>query len=228
MKSRAASAVSNGPSAMVTSTLATLVSVSATMKAVNITHQQSPEIQSARPPVRIFASTARPCHAGRITSRAASVKKLRQKVISKLRACSRCRVTTPAVAHIRVTATISQTARPWVSTALDGGLAAGALALMFLQVALAQAHALGRDLDQLVLLDELHAVFQRQVDRRRDLDRVLLARDPEVGQLLGARGVDDEVVVAAVDADDHAFVHRVIRAHEHAAAIVQLAERVGE
>ena len=40
--------------AIVTSTLATLVSVSATMKAVNITLQQTPEIQSARPPWRIL------------------------------------------------------------------------------------------------------------------------------------------------------------------------------
>jgi hypothetical protein len=107
-------AVRNGPNAIVTSTLATLVSVSATMKAVNITLQQTPEIHSARPPWRTLENTARPCHSGRITSSDAKVKKLRQKVTSKLRACSRCRVTTPAVAHISVTPTISQTALPWV------------------------------------------------------------------------------------------------------------------
>jgi hypothetical protein len=38
------------------------------------------------------------------------VNKLRQKVTSKLRACSNCRVTTPAVDHMAVTASISQTA----------------------------------------------------------------------------------------------------------------------
>ena len=43
-----------------------------------------------------------------------------------------------------------------------------------------------------------------------------LAADAEVGQLLGAGGVDDEVVVAAVDADDHAFVDRVASLDEHA------------
>jgi hypothetical protein len=40
-----------------------------------------------------------------------TVNKLRQKVISKLRACSSWRVTTPAVDHISVTSTMSKTAR---------------------------------------------------------------------------------------------------------------------
>jgi hypothetical protein len=52
----------------------------------------------------------RPCHSGRITSSDTMVKKLRQNVTSKLLACSSWRVTTPAMDHIRVTATISQTA----------------------------------------------------------------------------------------------------------------------
>ena len=69
MKMRATSAVRSGPSAIVTSTLATLVSVSATMKAVNITLQHRPE--SHRAPARRGAScanTARPWKNGRITS----------------------------------------------------------------------------------------------------------------------------------------------------------------
>jgi hypothetical protein len=99
----------------VTSTLATLVMVSATMKAVNITLQQAPESHKAQPAWRIFANTARPWKKGRITSSDSTVKKLRQKVTSKLCACSRCRVTTPAMDHIRVTATIRNTAWVWVS-----------------------------------------------------------------------------------------------------------------
>ena len=39
--------------AMVTSTLATVVSVSASMKAVNITLQQTPDTQKARDPARM-------------------------------------------------------------------------------------------------------------------------------------------------------------------------------
>ena len=49
------------------------------------------------------------------------------------------------------------------------------LALVLLQVALADADRLRRDLDQLVVGDELDRVLQRQLDRRRDLDRVFLA-----------------------------------------------------
>ena len=100
---------------MVTSTFATLVSVSATMKAVNITLQHTPEIHSAGPPRRIFANTSRPWKNGRMTRSEPTVKKLRQKVISKLRACSSWRVTTPAIDHIRVTATIRKTALVCVS-----------------------------------------------------------------------------------------------------------------
>ena len=115
MNTRAISAVRKGPTDRVTSTLATLVSVSATMKAVNITLQQTPDIQSAGPPLRILANTCRPWKNGRITRSDSTVKKLRQNVISKLRACSRWRVTTPAIDHIRVTATMRKTALVCVS-----------------------------------------------------------------------------------------------------------------
>ena len=60
INTRAAKAVMNGPSASVISTLATVVSVSATMNAVNITLQQTPDTQSALPPLRMFENTARP------------------------------------------------------------------------------------------------------------------------------------------------------------------------
>ncbi|WP_284465441.1 hypothetical protein [Diaphorobacter nitroreducens] len=60
-----------------------------------------------------MASNALPCSTGRITHSDSSMKKLRQKVTSKLRAWSRWRVTTPAMDHMKVTATISQTARAW-------------------------------------------------------------------------------------------------------------------
>ena len=88
MKRRANTAVSNGPLAMVTSTLATGMSRMATMKAVNITLQHRPESHSAAPPRRMPPNTERPCDSGSSTSRLSRQKALRQKVTSKLRAAS--------------------------------------------------------------------------------------------------------------------------------------------
>ena len=109
---RADKAVSSGAIDIVTNTLATVVSVSATMKAVYMTHQHSPDTHSARPPVRSDShSAAGPRSHDSSTTSASALKPLRQKVTSKLRAASRCRVTTPAMLHISVASTISHTAR---------------------------------------------------------------------------------------------------------------------
>src|SRR3546814_5763491 len=56
-------------------------------------------------------------------------------------------------------------------------------------------------LDQLVVLDEVQGLLQRVLDRRAELDRVVLARGAHVGQRLGLDDVDGEVVVLRVDAD---------------------------
>ena len=113
-KARANSAVTSGPSAMMTRTLATLVSVSAIMKAVNITDQQTPEIQTMRGERRMLRQTDGPRRNVRMTVIASALKKLRQKVTSKLCAESRWRVTTPAMLQSSVTRIISETARAWV------------------------------------------------------------------------------------------------------------------
>src|SRR5688572_3202783 len=103
-----------------------------------------------------------------------------------------------------------------------------ALALVLFEEALAQADRLRRDLGQLVLADEFHRVFECERDRRREQDRLVLARGADVGELLGLDRVDHQDVVAAVDADDHAFVHRLAGRDEHAAALLQLPQRVGD
>ena len=82
-------AVSSGPAASVTSTLATVVRVRATMKAVNITDQHRPDSHNMPPARRILVHTSAPCHHGRITARLSAVKALRQNVISNARAASR-------------------------------------------------------------------------------------------------------------------------------------------
>ena len=101
------------PMAITTSTLATVVSVSATMKAVYITAQHRPENQITRSPARMSRNSARPRSGSSRSSRVRALNRLRQKVTSKLRAASRWRVTTPAMLHSSVTSTISATARPW-------------------------------------------------------------------------------------------------------------------
>ena len=108
---RASRAVNSGPMDIVTSTLATLVSVSAIMKAVYITAQQTPLSHSARPPPRKLAhSGPGPFIQPSSSTSASALKALRQKVTSKPRADSRKRETTPAMLHISVAATISHTA----------------------------------------------------------------------------------------------------------------------
>ena len=59
-------------------------------------------------------------------------------------------------------------------------------------------------------------------------DVLVLAGGADVGQLLRLERVDRQVVVAAVDADDHALVDRDRRADEQAAAVLQVEQRVGD
>ena len=107
-------------------------------------------------------------------SKDTTVKKLRQKVTSKLRASSRCRVTTPAMDHKAVQPTMVQTAKPCVMRmVVNRSLVA--LAVAFFQVTLAQTHALRRDFNQLIVFNEFDTIFKREVDGRRDLDRVFFA-----------------------------------------------------
>ncbi len=52
------------------------------------------------------------------------------------------------------------------------------------------------------------------------VNRLVLARGADVGELLGLHGIHDEIVVAAVRSHDHAFVKRLAGVHEHAAALL--------
>src|SRR5262249_15519381 len=53
-----------------------------------------------------------------------------------------------------------------------------------------------------------------------------LARGANVGELFGLDRIDYEVVVAAVDADDHSLVDALTRGNEHSAAVLKLPECV--
>src|SRR5690606_5563607 len=87
-------------------------------------------------------------------------------------------------------------------TAPGSRRARGPLAVHFGAQLLAQADRLRRDLDQLVVVDELQRLLERELDRRHQALVVVLAGGTEVGQLLAPQRVDGEVVVLAVDADD--------------------------
>ena len=71
------------------------------------------------------------------------------------------------------------------------------------------------DLDELVVGDEFDGRFERVADRGRQQHRLVLAGGADVGELLGLHGVHDEIVVAAVQSHDHAFVKRLAGVHEH-------------
>src|ERR1017187_10701455 len=103
----------------------------------------------------------------------------------------------------------------------DNLFAGGPLALVFLEVALADTDALGSDLDQLVAGGEFDRILKRQRDRRGQQDRVVLAGGADIGELLGLDRVDHQIVLAAVDPDDDALVELVAGAYEQPSALLQ-------
>src|SRR5205823_11262575 len=67
-----------------------------------------------------------------------------------------------------------------------------------------------------------------QLDGRGDEYLSVLACGADVGELLGADGVDHQVVLATVDPDDDALVDLLAGGDEQAAALLQVEQRVGD
>src|SRR6185437_377201 len=103
----------------------------------------------------------------------------------------------------------------------------GALALVGVEVLLAQADRFRRHLDELVVLDIGERLFQRHLDRWRQAHRLILRRGADVGELLALEHVDLEIVVAGVLADDHAAIDLPARLDHHRAAVFQLEHGIG-
>src|SRR5690606_27204536 len=101
-----------------------------------------------------------------------------------------------------------------------------ASALVLAQEFLAQPNALRRDLDELVVVDELERLLEREANRRREQDVLVVGRRTDVRQMLFLRRVDRQVVAAAVDADDHAFVDLVARTDEERPSLLKVEERI--
>src|SRR5690606_8389132 len=86
--------------------------------------------------------------------------------------------------------------------------------LVLAQQFLPQADARRRDLDELVVVDELERLLEREADRRRQQDVLVVRGGADVRQVLLARGIHRQVVSPAVYADDHPFVDLVAGADE--------------
>ena len=99
---------------------------------------------------------------------------------------------------------------------------------MFLEELLAHADRLRRDLHQLIVIDEFQRLFQAHLHRGRQQHVFVAAGGTDVGQLLALEDVDDQIVVTRVDTDDLAFIHLVARLGHHAAAILQVEQRIGQ
>ena len=97
---------------------------------------------------------------------------------------------------------------------------------MRIEPALAQTDGLRRNLHELLIRDVAHGALERHAQRRRENERIVLAGRTHVRELLALDDVDDEIVLATVLADDHAFVHARLRIDHHRATLLQIEERV--
>ena len=87
---------------------------------------------------------------------------------------------------------------------------------------LAQAQRLRRDFQELIVRDELHALFEGEDGRRDEAERFVRAGGAGVGQVLRLADVADDVFCPAALADDHAFVHVDAGADEEGAAVLRV------
>src|SRR3546814_9225026 len=63
------------------------------------------------------------------------------------------------------------------------------------------------DFNEFVTIDEFHRLFKAMTDWRREENILIVAGGAHVGELLALGGVYDEVILATVQADDHAFIN---------------------
>ena len=92
---------------------------------------------------------------------------------------------------------------------------------------LADADGLGRDLEQLVVGEELKALLQTHLLGRDEAQGVVRAGGAHIRQLLLLADVDRDVLLLGGLADDHTLVHIDARADEQHAALLRVEEAVG-
>src|SRR6185369_2424690 len=109
-----------------------------------------------------------------------------------------------------------------VNLSLESTLAPGRV-----QFLLAQTYRARGNLHQLVVSDEFQRLLQGQKTRRSQFDGIVCAGGTHVGQLLALAGVDVQVVVLVVLADDHATIDLDAGTDEKGAAGLKGIQRVG-
>src|SRR5208282_5838502 len=95
-----------------------------------------------------------------------------------------------------------------------------------LEDAVAQPHRLGRDLEQLFLVDPLQRRVQRRNARRRQPNRFVVARRTHVAEFFFTAHVDGQVYLTGIFADDHPLVNRLAGSDEEYPALLQMEDRV--
>ena len=98
--------------------------------------------------------------------------------------------------------------------------------LLVVQDGLAHPQALGRDLQQLVVRQELQALLQTHLPGRHQPQRLVGAGGPHIGHLLLAAHVDRDILLLGGDAHDHALVHRHARPDKQRAALLCVEQAV--
>jgi hypothetical protein len=196
------------------------------MKAVNITLHISPNPQ--RLAARLSSAACRGRERQRSTRAAQEGEEAAPEGDLEALAESRWRVTTPRRSHISVTTPCPRRRGHARRTAcLHYAASRWRACARAPSVALADADRLRRDLDQLVVVDELHRVLQRELIGGVILIASSLPETRKLVSCLARTGFTTRSLSRDVDADHHALVQRVAGLHEHAAAVVELAERVG-
>src|SRR5690606_32780287 len=97
----------------------------------------------------------------------------------------------------------------------------GALTFVFSQQFFPQTDADGGYFHQLVVFDKFQCLFQGVAYRRGQYNGFVGAGSTHVGQLLGLGRVYHQVIVAAVQTNNHAFIHFGLRTDEQTTAFLQ-------
>src|SRR5210317_833311 len=94
------------------------------------------------------------------------------------------------------------------------------LAILFVKQTLAQANRIGSDFHQFVITNEFESLLESQITWRGQADSFVTAGGAYIGQFLSLAGVDHEIIVLGMLADNHSLVDVNTGADEKRAAFL--------